>query len=85
MNGPFYESSDGEEGACGDGKGGTAVSASKARYIMDPDHRLLLRQAKPLLNSRNSAVRLYVNTCFSSLAGLAFYVFLIDGFFAVCI
>ena len=25
-------------------------------YIMDPDHRLLLRVTKPLLQSRNSAV-----------------------------
>lgn len=29
----------------------------KKPYIMDPDHRLLLRQAKPLLNSRNASVR----------------------------
>lgn len=28
----------------------------KKPYIMDPDHRLLLRQAKPLLNSRNASV-----------------------------
>lgn len=25
-------------------------------YIMDPDHRLLLRNTKPLLQSRNTAV-----------------------------
>ena len=28
----------------------------KKVYIMDADHRLLLRASKPLLNSRNSAV-----------------------------
>lgn len=26
-------------------------------YVMDPDHRLLLRNTKPLLQSRNAAVR----------------------------
>ncbi|XP_076465075.1 AP-3 complex subunit beta-2-like isoform X2 [Babylonia areolata] len=56
---PFYESSgkedeeDEEEEA---GKGDAKGEVKKAPYIMDPDHRLLLRQAKPLLNSRNSAV-----------------------------
>lgn len=28
----------------------------KKPYVMDPDHRLLLRTCKPLLNSRNAAV-----------------------------
>ena len=27
-------------------------------YVMDTDHRLLLRSAKPLLQSRNASVRL---------------------------
>ena len=27
-------------------------------YVMDSDHRLLLRSAKPLLQSRNASVRL---------------------------
>ena len=31
---------------------------SGSRVIMDPDHRLLLRVTKPLLQSRNSAVNL---------------------------
>lgn len=30
--------------------------AAKTPYIMDPDHRLLLRNTKPLLQSRNAAV-----------------------------
>ena len=34
-------------------------------YIMDPDHRLLLRNTKPLLQSRNTAVsQLHINTDF---------------------
>ena len=28
----------------------------KKPYVMDPDHRLLLRNCKPLLQSRNAAV-----------------------------
>lgn len=45
----FYEDSD-EEKEKEDGEN------KKKAYIMDPDHRLLLRQAKPLLNSRNASV-----------------------------
>ncbi|BFY98475.1 hypothetical protein BsWGS_01515 [Bradybaena similaris] len=57
---PFYESSekdsdddDDEERGDGDKK---KKSEKASTYIMDPDHRLLLRQSKPLLNSRNAAV-----------------------------
>lgn len=55
---PFYESSekdsdDGDEEEQEDKK---KKIDKPAPYIMDPDHRLLLRQSKPLLNSRNSAV-----------------------------
>jgi len=45
----FYSSSNDESESEDD-------SPSKPSYIMDPDHRLLLRNAKPLLNSRNAAV-----------------------------
>ncbi|XP_067838778.1 AP-3 complex subunit beta-1 isoform X2 [Heptranchias perlo] len=31
-------------------------AATKTPYVMDPDHRLLLRNTKPLLQSRNAAV-----------------------------
>ncbi|GCB68344.1 hypothetical protein scyTo_0005287 [Scyliorhinus torazame] len=34
--------------------------AAKQPYVMDPDHRLLLRNTKPLLQSRNAAVRIVV-------------------------
>lgn len=43
----FYESDNSES------KG---ESESKKTYTMDPDHRLLLRNCKPLLQSRNAAV-----------------------------
>lgn len=39
-----------------DSDSGSEGGPSKPSYVMDPDHRLLLRNAKPLLNSRNSAV-----------------------------
>ena len=47
----FYENSDddNEEEV-------SAEAAAKPVYKMDPDHRLLLRSAKPLLNSRNASV-----------------------------
>jgi len=31
-------------------------------YVMDPDHRLLLRNTKPLLQSRNTAVSTHTHT-----------------------
>ncbi len=45
----FYESSDSEKEA-------DSTQIKKKQYVMDPDHRLLLRTCKPLLNSRNAAV-----------------------------
>ena len=44
----FYENSEDEDE--------TEVALDKPVYKMDPDHRLLLRSAKPLLNSRNASV-----------------------------
>lgn len=43
----FYESDDEEK----------EKSDKKRPYTMDPDHRLLIRNTKPLLQSRNAAVR----------------------------
>ena len=37
----------------------------KKPYIMDPDHRLLLRNTKPLLSSRNAAVS---TLCYTSIS-----------------
>ncbi|XP_064608318.1 AP-3 complex subunit beta-2-like isoform X2 [Liolophura sinensis] len=50
---PFYEDSD-EKGD--DSPEKDEEEEKKKVYVMDPDHRLLLRQVKPLLNSRNAAV-----------------------------
>eukprot|EP00090_Calanus_glacialis_P025590 TRINITY_DN4005_c0_g1_i1.p1 TRINITY_DN4005_c0_g1~~TRINITY_DN4005_c0_g1_i1.p1 ORF type:complete len:1074 (-),score=457.80 TRINITY_DN4005_c0_g1_i1:225-3446(-) len=47
----FYENSDDD-----DDEEDTAEEAAKPLYKMDPDHRLLLRSTKPLLQSRNSSV-----------------------------
>ena len=44
----FYESSESEKEA--------EPVPKKKSYVMDGDHRLLLRTCKPLLNSRNAAV-----------------------------
>lgn len=51
---PFYEDSDEKED---DSPEKEEAEEKKKVYVMDPDHRLLLRQVKPLLNSRNAAVR----------------------------
>ncbi|KTF86553.1 hypothetical protein cypCar_00042467, partial [Cyprinus carpio] len=50
----FYASDDEEEE---DKKAEPATLAKRKPYVMDPDHRLLLRNTKPLLQSRNAAVR----------------------------
>ena len=43
-----------------DEDGNDEKAGKKKPYIMDPDHRLLLRVTKPLLQSRNAAVSLVV-------------------------
>lgn len=59
---PFYEESDeseeSEEGESGEEreKEKPAKKPKKKPYMMDHDHRLLLKNAKPLLQSRNAAV-----------------------------
>ena len=47
----FYENSDEEEEAVA-----AAAAKQKQKPKMDSDHRLLLRSAKPLLQSRNASV-----------------------------
>lgn len=53
------ESSSGEDNEDGskEGKVTGKGKPSKHKVVMDPDHRLLLKNARPLLQSRNSAVR----------------------------
>ncbi|KAG5667756.1 hypothetical protein PVAND_015726 [Polypedilum vanderplanki] len=48
--------SDQEDKPFYDGSSESEKSFKKPTYTLDPDHRLLLRQTKPLLQSRNAAV-----------------------------
>ena len=57
----FYPSSDSdEESEDSDGSEGSEEKNKKKKkpkpLVMDPDHRLLLRSVKPLLQSRNASV-----------------------------
>ncbi|XP_054307283.1 AP-3 complex subunit beta-2 isoform X2 [Pongo pygmaeus] len=64
----FYGSE--EDEAKGAGSEETAAAALPARkpYVMDPDHRLLLRNTKPLLQSRSAAVVMAVAQLYFHLA-----------------
>ena len=59
------ESEEGESGESGDEEGEKKKKKKKPKkkkgYTMDPDHRLLLKNAKPLLQSRNAAVSLILH------------------------
>ncbi len=53
----FYASDSDKEEAAAEEEGATAAAPDKKKpYVMDADHRLLLRTTKPLLNSRNASV-----------------------------
>ena len=64
----FYGSE--EDEAKGPGSEEAASTALPARkpYVMDPDHRLLLRNTKPLLQSRSAAVVMAVAQLYFHLA-----------------
>uniref|UniRef100_A0A3Q1FV73 AP-3 complex subunit beta n=1 Tax=Acanthochromis polyacanthus TaxID=80966 RepID=A0A3Q1FV73_9TELE len=49
-------------------KAEVAAMAKRKPYVMDPDHRLLLRNTKPLLQSRNAAVVMAVAQLYFHLA-----------------
>uniref|UniRef100_A0A8D3CZG0 AP-3 complex subunit beta n=1 Tax=Scophthalmus maximus TaxID=52904 RepID=A0A8D3CZG0_SCOMX len=49
-------------------KAEAATLAKRKPYVMDPDHRLLLRNTKPLLQSRNAAVVMAVAQLYFHLA-----------------
>ena len=51
----FYESTEGSDEADTDEE-----KEKKKPYVMDQDHRLLLKTCKPLLNSRNGSVMLFL-------------------------
>ncbi|XP_053385509.1 AP-3 complex subunit beta-2-like isoform X2 [Mercenaria mercenaria] len=56
---PFYESekdSNDDDDDDDDDKEEAKAKTKPKQYVMDSDHRLILRQCKPLLNSRNAAV-----------------------------
>nr|XP_021136992.1 AP-3 complex subunit beta-2-like [Columba livia] len=61
----FYGS---EEEDAKDAKAEAAPLAKRKPYVMDPDHRLLLRNTKPLLQSRNAAVVMAVAQLYFHLA-----------------
>uniref|UniRef100_A0A673L5J5 AP-3 complex subunit beta n=1 Tax=Sinocyclocheilus rhinocerous TaxID=307959 RepID=A0A673L5J5_9TELE len=61
----FYASDDEEDE---DKKTEAAALAKRKPYVMDPDHRLLLRNTKPLLQSRNAAVVMAVAQLYFHLA-----------------
>ncbi|XP_058854477.1 AP-3 complex subunit beta-2-like isoform X5 [Acipenser ruthenus] len=63
----FY-GSDEEETEEKDEKEEVAALAKRKPYVMDPDHRLLLRNTKPLLQSRNAAVVMAVAQLYFHLA-----------------
>ena len=60
-NKPFYEKSSGDEDD-------NAKAYSKPTYTLDADHRLLLRQTKPLLQSRNASVVMCVAQLYHHIA-----------------
>ncbi|XP_059401959.1 AP-3 complex subunit beta-2-like isoform X5 [Carassius carassius] len=61
----FYASDDEEDE---DKKAEAATVVKRKPYVMDPDHRLLLRNTKPLLQSRNAAVVMAVAQLYFHLA-----------------
>uniref|UniRef100_A0A672QGT5 AP-3 complex subunit beta n=1 Tax=Sinocyclocheilus grahami TaxID=75366 RepID=A0A672QGT5_SINGR len=61
----FYASDDEEDE---DKKAEAAALVKRKPYVMDPDHRLLLRNTKPLLQSRNAAVVMAVAQLYFHLA-----------------
>ncbi|XP_029289358.1 AP-3 complex subunit beta-2 isoform X3 [Cottoperca gobio] len=66
----FYGSDDDEdeEEDEKDKKAEAPAMAKRKPYVMDPDHRLLLRNTKPLLQSRNAAVVMAVAQLYFHLA-----------------
>lgn len=60
--------SDQEDKAFYDGSSDSEKSEKKPSYTLDSDHRLLLRQTKPLLQSRNAAVVMSVAQLYHHIA-----------------
>ncbi|XP_012867310.1 PREDICTED: AP-3 complex subunit beta-2 [Dipodomys ordii] len=64
----FYGSEEDEAKGPGSGEAATAALPARKPYVMDPDHRLLLRNTKPLLQSRSAAVVMAVAQLYFHLA-----------------
>lgn len=61
---PFYEDSSASDGELNN----HGSNKSEKTYILDSDHRLLLRQTKPLLQSRNASVVMIVAQLYHHIA-----------------
>ncbi|XP_048225312.1 AP-3 complex subunit beta-2 isoform X2 [Perognathus longimembris pacificus] len=64
----FYGSEEDEAKGPGSGEAAAATLPARKPYVMDPDHRLLLRNTKPLLQSRSAAVVMAVAQLYFHLA-----------------
>nr|KAF6270131.1 adaptor related protein complex 3 subunit beta 2 [Myotis myotis] len=64
----FYGSEEDEAKGAGSEETATAALPARKPYVMDPDHRLLLRNTKPLLQSRSAAVVMAVAQLYFHLA-----------------
>jgi AP-3 complex subunit beta len=66
-NKPFYEETSSDESE-NDNNKGSPKSPKKIHFTLDADHRLLLRQTKPLLQSRNASVVMAVAQLYHHIA-----------------
>ncbi|XP_053514916.1 AP-3 complex subunit beta-2 isoform X2 [Artibeus jamaicensis] len=64
----FYGSEEDEAKGPGSEEATTSALPARKPYVMDPDHRLLLRNTKPLLQSRSAAVVMAVAQLYFHLA-----------------
>lgn len=64
----FYGSEEDEAKGPGSEEAAAATLPARKPYVMDPDHRLLLRNTKPLLQSRSAAVVMAVAQLYFHLA-----------------
>ncbi|KAG8516388.1 AP-3 complex subunit beta-2, partial [Galemys pyrenaicus] len=64
----FYGSEEDEAKGAGSEEAASAALPAQKPYVMDPDHRLLLRNTKPLLQSRSAAVVMAVAQLYFHLA-----------------
>lgn len=64
----FYGSEEDEAKGAGPEAAAPAALPARKPYVMDPDHRLLLRNTKPLLQSRSAAVVMAVAQLYFHLA-----------------